>query len=96
MMSRPAERCTTSGSWTAPASTCLGAAMPCRNFTFATFGEAAAAANALLEQVFVDAPGIGDFDTHPELTFGCTDPPACFVAIPAEISGRGVVSGAVA
>lgn len=62
------------------------------DFTFATFEDAAVAANALLGQVFV-----GKFDRHPELTLGCTDPSQCFPAIPAEITPAGlVVSGAVA
>jgi hypothetical protein len=71
------------------------------DFDFATDEDATAAAKALLEQVFVDAPGEGDFDTRPDLTFGCTDPGQCFAAIPAGVSTRvnvafGVVFGAVA
>lgn len=69
------------------------------DFTFATFADAAAAASALLGQVFVDAPPVGNFDGHPELTLGCTDPFQCSVAIPTEVStggGVGVVSGATA
>ena len=66
------------------------------DFTFATFEDAAAAANALLGQVFVDAP-VGNFDGHPELTLGCTDPSQCFAAIPTGITtAGGVVFGAVA
>ena len=62
------------------------------NFSFATFEDAAVAANALIGQVFV-----GNFDRHPELTLGCIDPSQCFAAIPAEITPPGVVvSGAVA
>jgi PEP-CTERM motif len=70
------------------------------DFTFATFEDAAAAANALLGQVFVDAPSVGDFDTHPELTLGCTDPSRCIAAIPTGITTGGgpdvVVFGALA
>ncbi len=66
------------------------------DFKFATFEDAAAAANALLGQVFVDAP-VGNFDGHPELTLGCTDPSQCFAAIPTGITtAGGVVFGAVA
>ena len=65
------------------------------DFHFATFEDAIAAAAALLGQVFVDAPA-GDFDTHPELTFGCTDPFQCGAAIPTGITGGGVVFGAFA
>ena len=46
------------------------------DFKFATFEDADAAANALLGQVFVDAP-VGNFDGYPELTLGCTDPSQC-------------------
>ena len=67
------------------------------DFAFSTFADAAAAANALLEQVFVDAPSLGNFDTHPELTLGCTDPSLCYPAIPIGVStGGGVVFGALA
>ena len=61
------------------------------DFDFATDADADAAATALLGQVFVDAPSIGNFDTHPELTFGCTDPFVCVAAIPMGITTAGVV-----
>ena len=66
------------------------------DFQFAAFEDAIATASALLRQVFVDAPAVGDFDTHPELTFGCTDRFQCGAAIPAGITGGGVVFGALA
>jgi hypothetical protein len=69
------------------------------DFNFATFADAAAAADALLKQVFVDVPGVGKFDTHPELTLGCPNPLGCFAAIPVEVSfsgSGGVVFGALA
>jgi hypothetical protein len=67
------------------------------DFQFATFASAAGAANALLGQVFVDVRSVATFDTHPELTFGCTDPLQCLAAIPTGITGAGgVVFGAVA
>jgi hypothetical protein len=66
-------------------------------FDFETFANAAAAANALLEQVFVDVPTAGHFDTRPDLTFGCTDPTVCFAAIPTGVTGAGGVAfGALA
>jgi hypothetical protein len=65
------------------------------DFDFATFADAAAAANALLGQVFVDALSGEHFDTHPELTLGCTDPSLCYAAIPVGTEG-GVVFGALA
>lgn len=67
------------------------------DFQFATFADATAAANALLGQVFVDVPSIGNFDTHPELTLGCTDLLQCFAAIPTGVAAvGGIVFGAVA
>ena len=51
------------------------------DFQFATFEGAVAAADALLKQVFVDVPSVGNFDTHPELTFGCTDASLCFARV---------------
>jgi hypothetical protein len=69
------------------------------DFNFATFDDAAAAADALLKQVFVDVRAVGKFDTHPELTLGCTDPLGCFAAIPIGVTAtgpRGVVFGALA
>ena len=51
------------------------------DFQFETFEGAVAAADALLKQVFVDVPSAGNFDTHPELTFGCTDASLCFARV---------------
>ena len=65
------------------------------DFQFATFEDAMTAATALLGQVFVDSPE-GNFDTHPELTFGCTYPFQCGAAIPTGLTGGGVVFGALA
>lgn len=39
------------------------------------------AANALLFQVLIDGPA-GNFDSHPELTFGCTSDVSCTVILP--------------
>src|SRR3954471_5117628 len=57
------------------------------DFHFATFEDGIAAANALLGQVFVDAPAVGEFDTHPELTFGCTAPSSAVRQSPRESQG---------
>jgi hypothetical protein len=66
------------------------------DFDFATFDDASVAAVALLGQVLVDVPFVGQFDTHPESTFGCTDLFVCAAAIPIGITGGGVVFGALA
>ena len=50
-------------------------------FTFPTFADAEAAAQALLDQVFLNVSA-GRFDTHPELTNGCGDPIVCSAFIP--------------
>ena len=52
------------------------------DFTFQTDAAAAAAAQALLDQVFLDG-GLGAFDTAPELTSGCSvGSGACSVITP--------------
>jgi hypothetical protein len=43
--------------------------------------EAAAASQALLDQVFIDGP-LGNFDADPALTFGCDDALRCRALIP--------------
>lgn len=50
-------------------------------FTFKTGNDAAAAARALLEQVFVDGPA-GNFDSIPSKTFGCQSDVECDTHIP--------------
>lgn len=53
---------------------CIGLFNGCdelSDFTFTTETGAKAAAQALLDQVFIDGPA-GDFDMMPTLTFGCT------------------------
>lgn len=47
------------------------------DFTFTTMSDAFAAAQALLDQVFIDGAA-GPFDTHPELTAGCEDLTICY------------------
>lgn len=41
------------------------------NFTFTNEATARDAAQALLDQVFVNTPGVGNFDDYPALTNGC-------------------------
>ncbi len=55
-------------------SLCSAVFSPCdqSGFTFLNAIDAAAAAQALLDEVFVDSPA-GEFDTRPELTKGCLD-----------------------
>ena len=64
--------------------TCIGLFSNCDNaiedFAFSTISEAARAAQALLEQVFIDN-GF-DFDSKPELTRGCESSTNCQVLVP--------------
>lgn len=62
------------------------------DFPFATPEAARQASLALLDQVFLDGPS-GEFDTSPELTFGCSLTSFCFVLTPFEIApgGPGIV-----
>lgn len=52
------------------------------DFDFTTQASAEAAAQALLDQVFIDLPAPDLFDTEPELTFGCASFLRCDVWIP--------------
>ncbi|MDP6343056.1 MAG: PEP-CTERM sorting domain-containing protein [Alphaproteobacteria bacterium] len=51
------------------------------DFAFTTLADATLAAQALLDQVFVDSVA-GNFDTDPTLTFGCSDPFGCGAVVP--------------
>ena len=54
--------------------TCIGLYNGCdeiSDFTFQTQSSAALASQALLDQVFLDGP-LGNFDSDPTLTFGCS------------------------
>ena len=51
------------------------------DFTFTTSSDAQAAAQALLDQVFLDGL-LGSFDANPALTQGCTDPSLCDAIVP--------------
>jgi hypothetical protein len=51
--------------------TCNALFNNCSSFSFTGEREAGAAAQALLDQVFVDGPA-GNFDSSPEKTFGCS------------------------
>lgn len=56
------------------------------DFAFQTSASATMAAQALLDQVFVDTgPGML-FDTDPELTFGCTGTVICYASVPFNLS----------
>jgi hypothetical protein len=59
------------------------------DFAFTNPGDATAAAQALLDQVFVDGLP-GTFDTVPFLTNGCSDLLICTAWIPYSVSGTGV------
>lgn len=56
-------------------------------FTFNTPTAATAAAQALLDQVFVDGPA-GNFDTDQAKTFGCTFIFDCYTFVPYELAGQ--------
>ena len=58
------------------------------SFTFTTLAAANAASAALLEQVFIDS-AIGNFDSRPDLTNGCTSIFLCAALTPYEL-GFGV------
>jgi len=60
------------------------------DFAFTTTADAVIAAQALLDQVFTDTT-LGQFDTHPELTNGCTNPGFCGAFTPYAI-GNGFVA----
>jgi hypothetical protein len=51
------------------------------DFTFTTQADGLAASQALLDQVFLDG-GQGNFDSSPNLTFGCTDVSICLAVTP--------------
>jgi len=64
--------------------TCIELFNGCDNaddFVFNTSDTAFAAANALLDLVFIDGVD-GNFDTNPELTNGCVGSRACFIDSP--------------
>ena len=51
------------------------------SFGFSTAGDAEAAVEALLAQVFLDTPS-GAFDSAPDMTEGCTEPTLCRFLVP--------------
>lgn len=52
------------------------------DFAFTDLTSVVAAAEALLDQVFLDTPGLGLFDSNPALTQGCIDSEFCVALIP--------------
>lgn len=59
------------------------------DFAFTTDATVTAAAQALLDQVFIDG-FLGNFDSRPALTSGCEDPAGCLAWIPRPIDRLGV------
>jgi len=55
------------------------------DFTFQTMVAARAAAQALLDQVLIDAGTLGDFDARPFDTNGCADLLECYVLVPYDV-----------
>ncbi len=51
------------------------------DFTFQSNATAILASQALLDQVFLDG-ALGNFDSLPQLSFGCSDPSVCHVLTP--------------
>jgi hypothetical protein len=60
---------------------------PATDFTFTTQAAAAVAAQALIDQVLLDVPGLGSFDSNPALTSGCTLITHCTVFTPSALAG---------
>lgn len=58
-----------------------GCGNPADDFAFTNSAHAGIAGQALLDQVFTDT-ALGQFDSHPELTNGCTEPGFCGVWFP--------------
>jgi len=52
------------------------------DFAIVDFSQAKVAAQALLDQVFLDVPGNGEFDSFSALTNGCSDSFICTAYIP--------------
>lgn len=62
------------------------------DFVFPTSATAVAASQALLDQVFLDGP-LGQFDSNPNLTFGCSGTFACQALTPFLVSGGNMSAG---
>jgi hypothetical protein len=62
------------------------------HFAFTSASAALAASKALLDYVLLDVPGLGDFDSNPTLTHGCTLPQNtagnCWLLTPYSILGN--------
>ena len=63
------------------------------DFTFQDSASATGAAQALLDQVFVNSVD-GQFDDDPFLTAGCSESSVCFVLTPYELLGASAFNGA--
>jgi hypothetical protein len=68
---------------------------PATDFAFTTQAAAVVASQALLDQVLIDDPLLGNFDSNPSLTSGCTLPLLCNVVTPSGLAGI-ILEGAVA
>jgi hypothetical protein len=66
---------------------------PATDFTFTTSAAAVAASQALLDQVLIDGP-LGNFDSNPALTSGCTLTGLCTAVTPYGLSaGPALLAG---
>jgi hypothetical protein len=66
---------------------------PAADFAFTTQAAAAVASQALIDQVLLDVPGLGNFDSIPSLTSGCTLVIHCSVITPSGLSGIFLLGG---
>jgi hypothetical protein len=66
---------------------------PATDFAFTTQAAAAAASQALIDQVLFDVPGLGNFDSIPSLTSGCTLATHCTIVTPYGLSGIFLLGG---
>jgi len=62
------------------------------DFTFTTQAKAVTASQALLDQVLIDGP-LGNFDSNPALTSGCTFTAWCYVITPYALSANAIAAG---
>lgn len=65
------------------------------DFAFRNQTDAIAGAQALMNQVFLDAPQ-GQYDSTPNITNGCHDPANCLVIVPFGFAGPSTVDAVVA
>ena len=68
---------------------------PATDFDFTTEADALAASQALLDQVFLNVSGGGQFDSTPALTFGCVGFSVCSALTPFDLQDQFLLYRAV-